>query len=117
MSVFSKVFPTQTCTVKRNIEGHTDPNTGQWLPAGEQLIATIEADIQPKSGRERASELQTEYESDSRAFIDNQDITFEPGYSEIKKGDILIDASGKNYTIVYPGKWDEHYICDLKEND
>ena len=117
MSVFSKVFPTQICTVKRNIEGHTDPNTGQWVTAVEQLIATVEADIKPKSGRERATGLQTEYENDYKAFINNQDITFEPGYSEIKKGDILINATGKNYTIVYPGKWDEHYICDLKEND
>lgn len=115
MSVFSKVFPTQTCTVKRNIEGHYD--NGQWVPAGKQLIATVEADIQPKSGRERATGLQTEYESDYKAYVDNQDIAFEPEYAEIQKGDFLIDANNKKYRIIFHRKWDEHYIYDLKEND
>ena len=117
MSIFSKVFPKQTCQIKRNIEGHTDPTTGRWVEAGEKLVATGEADIQPISGRERATALQTEYESDYKAFIDVEDIIFQPGYSEIQKGDILVDASGKNYTIAYPGKWDEHYELDLKEVD
>lgn len=116
MSVFSGIFPTQTCQIKRNIEGYTDPDTGQWVPGGEKLIATVEADIQPKSGQERATELKTEYESDYKTFVDIDDIIFEVGYSEIKKGDILIDALGKKYIIVYPGKWDDHYEADLKEN-
>ncbi len=108
-------FPTETCQLKRNIEGHSDKQTGNWVEGGEQLIATAEFDIQPKGGQERATSLQTEYESDYKGFADMEDIVYEPGYSEIKKGDILIDASEKKYTIVYPGKWDDHYEPDLKE--
>lgn len=115
MSIFSKLFPIQTCCIKRNVAGHTDPTTGQWVEAGEKLIATVEAEIQPKSGRERASDLQTEYESDSKAFVDNEDITFESGYTEIQKGDVFIDASSKKYKIVFPGEWYDHYELDLKE--
>lgn len=107
-------FPTQTCQVKRKIDGHTGDD-GSWVPGGDYLIATGEFDIQPKVGRERATELQTEYESDYKGFADIEDIVFEDGFSEIKKGDILIDASEKKYTIVYPGKWDDHYEPDLKE--
>jgi len=109
-------FPTVTCQIKRYTEGYTDPDSGNWVPAGENLVATADVDIQPKSGRERAAELQTEYESDNKAFIDIEDITFEMGYSEIKQGDTLIEPDDKEYTIVYPGKWDNHYECDLKEN-
>ena len=102
-------FSTQTCLIKRIVKGHNDLITGQWVPEGEQLIATVGADIQPKSGRERDTVLQTEYESDYIAFIEYEDILFEAGYLEIKKGDLLIDSKGRKYTIVYPGKWDDHY--------
>lgn len=108
-------FDTQTCTIKRIVEGHTDPETGQWVEGSENLVATVEADIQPKSGRERATELQTEYESDYRAFVDVADITFETGYSEIKKGDVLIEPDQTKNTIVFPGEWPDHYELELKE--
>ena len=108
-------FPVQTCEIKREIEGHTDPETGQWVEGGLNLIATVEADIQPKSGRERATELQTEYESDYVGFVDFVDITFEAGYSRIKKGDNFIDSEGTDYTIVFPGDWENHYELELKE--
>ncbi len=107
-------FPTQTYQIKRNITGHTGDD-GNWVPAQEKLIATGEFDIQPKGGKKRATALQTEYESDFKGFADMEDIIFEVGYSEIKKGDILTDASGKTYTIVFEGKWDDHYEFDLKE--
>ena len=109
------LFPTVNCEIKRIIDGYTDPETGQWVEGGLNLIATVEADIQPKSGRERATELQTEYESDYKAFIDNADITFEAGYSRIKKGDNFIDSEGTDYTIVFPSDWENHYELELKE--
>lgn len=108
-------FPTVICEIKKYIEGHTDQETGQWIEASNNLIATAEVDIQPKSGRERATELQTEYESDYVGFADFVDIAFETGYSEIKKGDTLIDAGDTKYNIVFPGKWSDHYELELKE--
>jgi endonuclease/exonuclease/phosphatase family metal-dependent hydrolase len=109
------LFPTVNCEIKRTIDGYTDQDTGQWVEGGLNLIAAVEADIQPKSGRERATELQTEYESDYKAFIVDKDITFEAGYSEIQKGDIFIDSEGTDYTIVFPGDWKNHYELELKE--
>ena len=108
-------FPVQTCEIKREIEGHTDQNTGQWVEGGLNLIATVKADIQPKSGRERATELQTEYESDYVGFVDFVDITFEAVYTEIKKGDHLFESNDKEHSIVFPGKWSDHYELELKE--
>jgi len=108
-------FPTQTCEIKRYQESYTDPETGQFVEGGYQLIATVEADIQPKSGRVRAAELQTEYESDYIAFVDFDDITFETGYTEIKKGDHLFELNGKEHNIVFPGRWSDHYELELKE--
>lgn len=116
LGTYADVFPTETCRIKRNVDGHTDENTGKWVKAQEVIVAIGEFDIQSKGGRERATSLQTDYESDYKGFADVEDIIFEPNYSEIKKGDILIDASGKKYTIVYPGKWDDHYEPDLKES-
>lgn len=88
---------------------------GQWHDAQEILVATIDgADIQPKSGRERAAEVQTSYESDYKMFAFKQDITFEAGYSELKQGMVVVDEAGKRYKIVFPGNWEAHYEADLK---
>ena len=108
------MFPTQSCNIKRKKDGYTDDD-GKWVPAEEKLVAKGEFDIQPMGGSERATTLQTEYESNYKGFADIEDIVFEDGFSEIKKGDTLIDASDKKYTIVFPGKWDNHYEPDLKE--
>lgn len=141
MSVFSGIFPTQTCQIKRNIEGYTDPGTGQWVPGGEKLIATVEADIQPKSGLERATELQTKYESDHISFIDFEDIqvTVEvlvmmgmPAYEQnvelqyiaeeygihvIQPGDIFIDPYDKKYDVKFSKYWGDHYEVELKARE
>lgn len=104
----------QTVKLYRETEGYTDPETGNWIPAGEQLIAAAEMDIQPKSGQQRANELQTEYESDYIGYVGAEDIIFETGYSEILQGDIVEDETGQQYVVVFPGNWQSHYEIDLK---
>ena len=103
----------QTIQIKRNVTGHTGED-GNWVPGGEYLVATVEADIQPRTGRERATEVQTEYESDYVMFVDVNDIIFEVGFNEIKQGDIAEDEAGKKYDVVFPGNWRSHYEIDLK---
>lgn len=104
----------QDVTVKRLIEGHYDESM-QWVEAGEATVATITgADIQPKSGRERAAQSGTSYESDYRMFAGTNDIAFESGFTHLKSGDIVIDAVGNQYKIVFPGFWVTHYEADLK---
>lgn len=109
----------QTVTIKRNIKGHTDPDTGNWVEGGEFAIATItNANIQPKSGRERAGQSGTRYESDYKLFAGSDDITYESGYegSGILENDIAVDADGQKYSVVFPGLWPgHHYELDLKK--
>lgn len=103
----------QTVLIKRNVTGHAGED-GNWVPGGEPLVATLEADIQPRTGRERATEIQTEYESDYVMFVSATDIAFEDGFSQIRQGDIAIDESGREYAVVFPANWRSHYEIDMK---
>lgn len=111
----------QPCQIKRYITGHTGED-GNWVPGGEYTVANAEVDIQPKGGRERATALQTDYESDYAGFIYAEDIEFQekPGsgelFEKIKKGDTLVINEDEKYNIVFPGDWKTHYELDLKEN-
>ena len=105
----------ETAKIYNIIEGHTDSSTGEWVEAGEELIATVEASRQPKSGSQRANEMQTEYESEYIAIIMEEDITFETGFDEIAQGYIYEDSNENRYDIVFPGHWvDSHYELELK---
>ena len=105
----------ETAKIYDIVEGHTDPSTGEWVEAGEELIATVEASRQPKSGSQRANEMQTEYESEYIAIIEEEDITFESGFSKIKQGYIYEDSNGDRYDIVFEGYWPgSHYELELK---
>jgi hypothetical protein len=105
----------QNITVKRDIPGHND-DSGQWVEGGEVLIASIvNANIQPKSGRERASQSGTIYESDYKMFAGTDDITWESGYSMIEAKDIIIDSRGIRHKVIFPGLFPgHHYESDLK---
>lgn len=106
----------ETAKIYDVIEGHTDPSTGEWVEAGEQLIATVESSRQPKSGQQRANETQTEYESEYIAIILEEDITFEAGFDEIAQGYIYEDNAGDRYDIVFSGNFPgNHYELDLKK--
>lgn len=109
----------QDVTVKRYVEGHYDENY-QWVEGGEVTIATITgADIQPKSGRERAAQSGTAYESDYKMFAGADDIAFVAGYSDLRQGDfaIIMNPDGtekQRFKIILPGYWGTHYEPDLK---
>lgn len=110
------MFPVISVEIKRKVEGYTDDN-GNWIPAGEHVIATADADIQPLGGFERNTSLQTTYESTHRAFINVNDIHYEDGYSSIEQGDILVDADGPEYTVTFVANWIFHIELDLRENN
>jgi hypothetical protein len=105
-------------TVKRLIEGHYDENHN-WVDASERTIATIiNANILPKSGRERAATVQTTYESEWTMWVGTDNITFEEGFSELERGDIVIagpSGKEKRYRIVFPGFYGSAYGAALKE--
>ncbi len=104
----------QDVIVNRYIDGHYD-DQGQWVEGGEVTIATITgADIQPKSGRERAATTGTVYESDHKMFAGVDDVAFTEGYSNLRQGDLIIDASGQRFKVILPGLWGTHYEPDLK---
>jgi hypothetical protein len=105
----------QDVTVKRLKEAGYNEE-GQWVEGGEQDVAAISnADIQPKSGRERSAQSGTSYESDYTMYVGTDDIVWQPGYTRIKEGDIIIDAAGNKYKVVFPGFWPgSHYQSDLK---
>lgn len=110
-----KTPASQNVVVKRLIEGHYDENHN-WVDEGEQTIATItNASILPKSGRERAVAVQTVYESDYTMWAGRKNIAFEPGFSELKQGDIVIDTKGRRFTIVFPGDYGPVFEVSLKE--
>jgi len=110
----------EECKIKREIDGYTDPETGQWVDGGEETIAEIIADIQPQTGQRREMELQTDYESDYIAFVYKKDIDYkekpdnEEYYSEIQKGDVLEDDASKKYDIVFPANWKTHLEIELE---
>lgn len=110
------MFPVVSVEIKRRIEGYTD-GSGNWIPAGEHVIATADADIQPLGGFERNTSLQTTYESTHRAFINVNDIRYEDGYSSIEQGDKLVDAYGTEYTVTFVANWIFHIELDLRENN
>ncbi|MFW6327551.1 MAG: hypothetical protein ACOC2F_04495 [Bacteroidota bacterium] len=70
----SKIFPTESGEITRDLEGYTDEDSAQWVEGGDTTIAYVEIDIQPQSGTRRAMELETEYESDYVGYIDLEDI-------------------------------------------
>lgn len=110
-----KTPASQNVVVKRLIEGHYDENHN-WVDAHEATVATItNASILPKSGRERAAAVQTVYESDYTMWAGRKNIAFEPGFSELKQGDIVIDTKGRRFTIVFPGDYGPVYEVSLKE--
>ena len=110
------MFPVVSVEIKRRAEGYTD-DSGNWVPAGEHVIATADADIQPLGGFERNTFLQTTYESTHRAFINANDIHYEDGYSSIEQGDVLVDADGTEYTVTFVASWILHIELDLRENN
>lgn len=104
----------QTVFVKTIVDGHNDDN-GNWVEAEEILIATIDnANIQPKSGRERASQSGTSYDADYKLYAGTDDIVFEPGFVDLMTGNIVVDSKDKRYRIVFPGYLTTHYESDLK---
>lgn len=110
-----KNIVSQTVTVKRLIEGHYDENYN-WVDSSEVIVATIvNAVILPKSGHERAATIQTTYESDYTMYAGVDDIIFEEGYSELDRGDLVIDSREKKYRIVFPGFYGPVYEAALKE--
>ena len=101
--------------VKRLVPGHYDENHN-WVDASEQTIATIiNASILPKSGRERAAEVQTVYESDYTMWAGRKNITFEPGFSTLERGDIVIDGKGRRFRMVFPGDYGPVFEVSMKE--
>jgi hypothetical protein len=113
-----KTPASQNVVVKRLIEGHYDENYN-WVEPGEQAIATIiNASILPKSGRERAATVQTTYESEWTLWAGTDNITFEEGFSELERGDVVVVGAGekaKRYRIVFPGFYGAAYEVALKE--
>lgn len=110
-----KTPASQNVVVKRLIEGHYDENHN-WVDAHEATVATItNVSILPKSGRERAAALQTVYESEYTMWVGTDNITFEEGFSELERGDIVIDGKGRRFTIVFPGDYGPVYEASLKE--
>lgn len=110
-----KTPASQTVTVKRFVEGHYDENHN-WVDAHEATVATIaNASILPKSGRERAAEVQTVYESDYTMWVGRKNITFEPGFSTLERGDIVIDGKGRRFRIVFPGDYGPAFEVSMKE--
>ncbi len=106
----------QDVTVNREVEGHYDENNN-WVPGSNEKVADIEdANILPKAGRERATALQTDYESDYELIFGEENISFENDFSKIKAGDIAIDENDKEYKVVFPGKFTGvAYVADLKK--
>lgn len=110
-----KTPASQNVVVKRLIEGHYDENHN-WVDAHEATVATItNASILPKSGRERAATVQTTYESEWTMWAGTDNITFEEGFSELKRGDIVIDGKGRRFRIVFPGDYGPAFEVSLKE--
>lgn len=113
-----KTPASQNAVVKRLIEGHYDKDYN-WVEPGEQAIATIiDASILPKSGRERAATVQTTYESEWTMWAGTGNITFEEGFSELERGDVVVVGAGekeKRYRIVFPGFYGAAYELALKE--
>lgn len=110
-----KTPASQTVTVKRFVEGHYDENHN-WVDAHEATVATItNASILPKSGRERAATVQTTYESEWTMWAGTDNITFEEGFSELERGDIVIDGKGRRFRIVFPGDYGPVFEVSLKE--
>lgn len=113
-----KTPASQNVVVKRLIEGHYDKDYN-WVEPGEQAIATIiDASILPKSGRERAATVQTTYESEWTMWAGTGNITFEEGFSELERGDVVVVGAGekeKRYRIVFPGFYGAAYELALKE--
>jgi len=107
----------ETVLIKEKIEnGYTDTETGQWVSAGEKLVATCEADIQPSNSNVKHTETQTEFESDHIMFVNKTDINYEDSYSKIKKGYAAIDETGNEYDIVFSGDWLDHLEIELKRS-
>ena len=105
---------TQVVQVKRWTEGHTGED-GKWVEGQEQLIAVIDpADIQPKSGTERAGTSQTQYYSNYNLFAFIEDIEFLNEVTELKAGDKIVAENSAVYTLVFPGFWGTHYQGDLR---
>ncbi|SDM20635.1 hypothetical protein [Halarsenatibacter silvermanii] len=110
--------PFVNCEIVRELEGYTHPESGEWIEGDISLIVTAEIDLQPKSGGQRAQELQTKYESEYIGYLFFEDCNFVDDITEIEQGDIL-RAGGKKYRIVFVSAWilnkGGHYELELKE--
>lgn len=122
-----KTPASRDATVKRLVSGHYDKDYN-WVEATEDTVATIaDASFLPKSGYERATELQTKYESEYVMWAGKKNITFAKGYSELKRGDLveiveqerpggsMESGQGKRFRIVFPGDYGPAYQIALKE--
>lgn len=115
--MFKELFSegTQTATLHRYTEGYYDENH-QWVEPDWEKAATLNnADIQPRSGDERAAETGTRYGSDYRAYVAPGNVEFEEGQDEaINEGDRIKDGDGCYYKIVFVADWSSHYEVDLE---
>ena len=113
--MFEHVFTegTQTATLHRYTEGYYDEDHN-WVEPGWEKVATLNnADIQPRSGDERAAETGTRYESDYRVFVSN--IEFEENEEKIiKEGDNIKDEDDCYYKVVFVADWSTHYEIDAE---
>ena len=122
-----KTPASRDATVKRLVPGHYDKDYN-WVEATEATAAAItNASFLPKSGYERATELQTKYESEYVVWVGKKNISFTEGYSELKRGDLVEQVEtvgpegsgeggqGKRFRIVFPGDYGPAYQVALKE--
>ena len=126
-------FPKDSFEIVREVAGHTAPDTAQWVEGGREVLIKLEGDLQPKSGSQRALELQTKYESDYILYVDIEDVLIKQDsiaiiglaeYEEwlatndikglLKQGDILVDSDNNEYDIVFIANWDSHFEASLK---
>lgn len=106
--------------IERHEKGKTDPQTGEWIEGGVSVICAGKIDIQPKSGGQRATSLDTRYESEYVGFMFFGDCVFANDAVEIEQGDVL-RVGDRKYRIVFKSVWafnrSGHYELDLREEN
>lgn len=104
----------QTVTIKRPTQPGYKEGTQEWQDAGEETVATISnAVILPKSGSQIVGTVETRYESDYTMYAGVDDIN--PKGTALKRGDIVEDSMGREFTLVFPGEYGIVYEVSLKE--
>lgn len=102
-------------TVKRLIPGDYDSHDN-WVEAQDEVVASIvDASILPKSGNERATAIQTAYDSDYTMWVGYANVTFAAGYDSLERGDLVEDSKGRKFRVVFPGDWGPAFEVALKE--